>query len=138
MRQTSNMIFCGVFLLAGLSLLIGGLIAGYKTLQFIKSSISVSGEVIALRSGKFHPTIKFTTAEGEAVEYFQNGIIKGYDVGEKVTVLYDPQKVKEASVDSFIALWGVTIALLIGGLIFCIISVYKFLNPNSQSIEWNF
>jgi hypothetical protein len=118
----------GLFALVGVLVIVGVLVWGLQTYQFIKSSLSAQGTVAALNSGGSHPQIKFTTGEGKEVEYAQNGLIYGYRIGDQVTVLYDPQNPREASVNTLGALWGFNLLGFILGVCFTGIGLLKLLN----------
>lgn len=80
------------------------------------------------KQGGSQPQIKFTTADGEEIERAQNGLIGGYRVGDKVTVLYDARHLRQASVDTFSALRGSNLLALILGICFVGIACFKFVN----------
>jgi len=81
--------------------------------EFMQSASRAKGVVIRQNAGKHHVMISFTTGGGQVVEYAQNGHIS-YEVGEQLTVLYDPKEPKlTASTNAIGALWGNTIDLLI-------------------------
>lgn len=137
MPNSFNTIFCSLFIIIGLTLIIGNLAFGYQTLQFIKNASSAKGKVTELNSGQFHPQVAFTTQDGKQIQYPQNGLIKGYSVGEEVAVLYEPQNPQNACVDTFGALWGGYIFFFILGIVFIVIGTFKLLKPNSKWIYWN-
>ena len=51
---------------------------------------SAPGLVVKLDAGGVHPEIRFTTAAGQVVECPQGGMIWGYQVGDRVELLYEP------------------------------------------------
>lgn len=113
------------FLIIGLVVIISASLWGIFVYQFISQAAAVQGEVIKLNSGGSHPQIRFTTQEGKEIEYPQNGLIFGYEVGDKVGVLYDQRNPKNASVNTFGALWGFPILILTLGLIFVIVGIFQ-------------
>lgn len=84
-----------------------GLIASIQsTRQFLDAAVKAPGVVVALRAGGSHPTVEYTNTRGERISYPQNGLIFGFRVGDKVTVLYlkesdNPQQ----TIDRFGAVW---------------------------------
>lgn len=94
-------------------------------LNFFLTSNSADGEVVALNAGKRHVSIKFKTTNGKEITYPQNGFIS-YSVGEKVRVLYNPERPILASTDAIGALWSGTIALLQLTTIFSLVSIASF------------
>jgi hypothetical protein len=118
----------GFFALVGVLIIFGVLAWSLKTYQFINNSLSAQGTVVALNAGGSHPQIKFTTTEGKEIEYSQNGLIFGYQIGDQVTVLYNPQNPLEASVNTPGALWGFNLLGFILGVCFTGIGLLKLLN----------
>lgn len=110
----TRFLFAGV----GIVLVIIAVVSGISTRRFIARSAMAEGSVIKLNAGGSHPEIKFTTGDGREIEYPQNGLIGGYQTGDKVTVLYDPEDPHQCELNSSGALWGVTISMAIGGVIF--------------------
>ena len=137
MPKTFNTFFCFVFIVAGAILLTANLIIGSQTIQFAKNAFSAKGKVVKLNSGSSHPQIAFTTADGQEIQYPQNGLIGGYAEGDEVTVLYEPQNPKNACLDTFGALWGFNLSGIILSLAFICIGVFRFLYPNSKLITPN-
>ena len=126
--ENSQKVLCGLFGLIGLMIILGVLAWSLDTYRFVKGSASTEGIVMALNAGGSHPQIRFTTADGKEIEYSQNGLIGGYRVGDKATVLYDAQNPREASVDAFGALWGFNLLGFILGACFICIACFKYLN----------
>jgi len=55
----------------------------------------------------YHPHVRFVTAKGEPVEFTSSigSNPAGFDIGEHVTILYDPSDPQDARIDSFVQLW---------------------------------
>ncbi|WP_322091683.1 DUF3592 domain-containing protein [Paraburkholderia bannensis] len=68
-----------------------------ETLDFLRSSILVSGRVVDLPHGPNHPKITFTTKAGEQVSYTQNGFGFDMGVGDEVQVRYLPEDPKSSA-----------------------------------------
>lgn len=116
-----------VFLLIGLGLLAGGGYAASRTVAFLGTAASVEGTVVELvesvsrdsdghRSRTYRPTVEFQLGSGETRTFTSSmgSSPPAYDVGERVTVLYDPQDPGDARLQGTFALWGVS--LILGGM----------------------
>jgi hypothetical protein len=87
-------------------------------------------------SGIYCPTVEFTTASGERVQ-FQSSfgtMPASHKVGQTVKVLYDPHKPDAAEIDSGLSNWfvpGCLAAFAIGAFVFSVMFlVLFFLFPN--------
>lgn len=88
-------------------------------LAFLRDAQIADGHVERLNAGGSHPQVAFTTAAGERVSYPQGGMIFGYEPGQAVRVLYRPERPSlEPALDSFGALWGMTLMVALIGLTF--------------------
>jgi hypothetical protein len=104
----------------GICLLFAALFIGLAKLGFINASSTAPGTVVRLNAGGSHPEISFTTSSGEVIEYPQGGWIFGYQVGDIVTVLYDPQNPHEACIDNTSALWFAPFILSVISTVFIV------------------
>lgn len=124
------------FLAVGIAFL-GG--AGYyrkQTDALLKNAVEATGEVILMREEDRHiqpqhrgeaeetyrPVILFITREGRRVRY--ESIVSSYpprySAGDKVRILYDPDRPEEARIDDFTDLWLRPIFLAGVGLILAV------------------
>ncbi|HEL2977634.1 TPA: DUF3592 domain-containing protein [Stenotrophomonas maltophilia] len=88
-------------------------------LAFLQVAQIAEGRVVHLNAGGSHPEVAFTTAAGEQISYPQGGMIFGYEPGQVVRVLYRAERPKlDPSLDTFGALWGMTIMVALIGLTF--------------------
>lgn len=95
-----------------------------NTLDFLRSSILVSGQVADLPHGPNHPKITFITKAGERISYTQNGFGFDMGVGDEVQVRYLPDDPKSsARVDRVGAIWESSIGWSILGIGFAIYGV---------------
>jgi hypothetical protein len=121
-RKAPTFLF-GIFFVIGLGLL-GG--AGYLVLDTrndIARAETADGIVIDLVGERdsdgdtiYYPHVRYVTRSGEAVEFTTavGSSPPGFDVGERVSVLYDPAAPEEARIDTFFQLrFG---ALILGGI----------------------
>ena len=115
-----NTIRYWIFRVAGIGMILFVGVWTFSTYHFIQTASSAPGQVTQLRAGGSHPEIEFLSVEGKTISYPQNGLIFGYRVGDRVSVLYDPQRPYDACIDSFGALWGFHVMILFMGLVFVI------------------
>ncbi len=93
-------------------------------LEFLRDAQIADGHVERLNAGGSHPQVAFTTAAGEQVSYPQGGMIFGYKPGQAVRVLYRPARPDlEPALDTFGALWGMTLMAEVIGLTFVCVCV---------------
>lgn len=95
----------------------------FRTASFIERAERTEGEIIEMvaRSGSkgsttYAPVFTFADASGAShtIHSSTSSYPPRYHVGEKVTVLYDPKLPKDATLDGFFSLWGITVIL--GGM----------------------
>ncbi len=127
---------------------IGCLIGGIRALVLLRrrreTSTSATGIVVGLQkqvinpgtSGIYCPTVEFTTASGETVQFQSSfgSMPASHKVGQAVKVLYDPHKPDAAEIDSGLSNWFVPGCLMIfalGAFFFSLMFlVLFFLFPN--------
>ncbi|WP_175924537.1 DUF3592 domain-containing protein [Burkholderia latens] len=108
----------------GIAFLIIAAIIGWSTRGFLQTAIAVPGEVVSLNAGGSHPQIEFVTRAGERVSYPQGGMIYGTKVGDKVTVLYQPEApARTATIDKLGAVWNWTLMAAIFGVGFILFAL---------------
>jgi hypothetical protein len=96
----------------GAVFLVAAAVSAGMTLNFLKSSIVVPGDVVALNAGGSHPQIAFATRNGEQVSYPQGGLVFGTKIGDHVEVRYLADSPKQsATLNQFGAIWTLTILL---------------------------
>ncbi len=109
-----------LIVIVGAIIILASLLWGFSSRQFISSAAVAKGVVTKLDAGGSHPEIQFLTNAGEKIEYPQGGLIGGYQVGDRVSVLYDEKNPQTAVVNSFGALWGFPLLAFILGIWFII------------------
>ncbi|WP_431821534.1 DUF3592 domain-containing protein [Burkholderia sp. F1] len=98
-----------------------------STWDFLRTAIAVPGEVVSLNAGGSHPQVEFVTRTGERISYPQGGMIYGTKVGDKVTVLYQPEAPsRTATINPFGAVWNWTLLALISGVGFIFFALVNF------------
>jgi Protein of unknown function (DUF3592) len=112
----------------------------WRTSNFIQRSQAAAGIVTALKPVTrtdsdsnsditYAPVFSFKAADGKAysVTSHASSDPPGFDVGDEVTVLYDPSNPQQARIDTFWQLWAVPVVLgSIGTFFFIIASVFVF------------
>ena len=129
MKKTVNITFKIFFSIGVLMLLIAGYLY-YKSIEFKKNSLKTTAEVIELVSHQsnnnsimYSPKLSYVV-NGEKYFYTSNtsSSPSSYDIGEKVTVFYDPKNPNEIELDGLYSYFG-TLALTGMGLLFSIIGI---------------
>lgn len=133
------------FFVVGIALLAGAAISYTNTNDFIDTAVTTEGAVVDLLkirsddSYSYKPVIEFTAGNGQRVEFTSlvSSNPPAYSVGETVEVLYTPTDVQEAKINSFSALWGGFLVMLILGMIFSSIAGLMFLIGKLRSRRKN-
>lgn len=92
-------------LVIGAAASIGTAYSAYSTLNFINSTQTADGVVVATPIGPHHPDVVFTDASGNQVRFSANGDVS-QNMGDQVTVRYRleaPQR--SARIDTFWSRW---------------------------------
>ncbi|MGO4449725.1 DUF3592 domain-containing protein [Phyllobacterium sp. TAF24] len=101
-----------IITIIGVAFLVAAAISTGMTLRFIRSSIVVPADVVALNAGGSHPQIAFVTRNGEQISYPQGGLVFSAKVGDHVEVRYLADSPKQsATLNQFGAIWSLTILL---------------------------
>ncbi len=116
-----------LFLLIGIVLLVKAASHGNRTRAFLAGARESTGEVIALEEvppqqpgadqlETYRPVVVFTAEGGRQVRFesMASSNPPRYSVGDKVPVIYDPERPSEARIHSFHDLWFAP--ALFGGL----------------------
>lgn len=116
-----SVIFCGVF---AVFFLVAAVFSSLNTVDFLRTSILVPGEVVALNAGGSHPEIEFSTKDGQKISYPQGGLIFGMRVGDHVNVRYlaDSPGIT-ARLDKFGAIWSWSIGFGCMGAIALVLTI---------------
>jgi hypothetical protein len=119
-----------IFGLVGAGLLAAAIVIYAGNRSFEQHARRAAGHVVSLepsqgsdRSLTYLPIVQFTAEDGRTIE-FSSGVSSNppaYDVGEEVSVLYDPAKPTDAKIDAFWQVHFVTVVLGgIGSLFFIV------------------
>ena len=120
-----------IFLAASGILICAGIYTSLKTSNFETHASRAAGRVIenvpAMKMGEteanYYPKIEFETARGEGITVILNSGSNSpaFEVGQRVILLYDPQKPTHVEIDNFWSLWLLTMALSGIGAVFALI-----------------
>ncbi len=129
-----------LFVLLGVSVLIGGVVAAVKQSRQSARNVSATGTVVDLvkrvvnpgSAGVYCPVVDFATSTGQAVRFESEfGTMPAtHRLGQKIAVRYDPANPQKAEVDSATSRWlvpgcmiGMGLGFLGMGLIFLVIGI---------------
>ena len=129
-----NVVSRFVFILVGLALIAGGGYLAYQRSGTTLQGERTEGTVIRLREKERDPgespmiyhVFKFKAQDGQAytVEGAVGSTSGTYVVGEKIPVVYDPDRPREARIDSFSEMWMGPLVIFLMGFIFVILGLY--------------
>lgn len=112
-----------IFLLVGLALLAGTVWWAVSTRSFVARAAVAQGTVVALapssgskNSTVYHPVVDYVLPGGQMIEIRSSAGSSppAYSVGEKVEVLYLPDRPRDGRIRGVFSLWGGP--LILGGL----------------------
>ncbi|NTX18862.1 MULTISPECIES: DUF3592 domain-containing protein [Burkholderia] len=110
-----------IAMIIGAAVLAFCVVQAYRTMVFLSHASRAPG-VVVKSSG--HPTIRFETAQGQRIEFVQNGGMDG-PPGTVVQVAYDPAAPAEtARAATFLAIWGDVLWGLPAGLGFLVLPLF--------------
>ena len=119
------------FLVGGICMLVAGSVTYLYARAFVQDASKAGGIVVEMveRRGDsgvmFAPVVAFSDAEGKEHKIYSttSSYPPSYRVGEKVTVLYDPNSPDEGKLDAFFGLWLVPFILTVIGVTHSLIGV---------------
>ena len=118
-----------VFTTVGVVLLVGAGIVSQKTRSFLADAAKAEGTVIELKASRskdsttYRPVVRFIDPNGQTVEFTSSTGSNPplYQAGQKVEVLYRPTEPRNAKINGFFSLWGVSAIMAgMGGVFFLI------------------
>jgi hypothetical protein len=123
-QMITGLIFIGI---GGVFILVA-LISLYRTRRFVEESVPALGEVIGLHERRgddvtYSPVIRFPVPGGGVVEFTEttSSYPAGYQVGDRVRVLYHREDLRRARVASTWRLYMLAmISGLLGGIFFVV------------------
>lgn len=130
-------IISAVFSTAGIGMLVVSFFIFSNTSRFIANATEAEGKVIAFERSRsssssgasssttYRPVVEFTTATGKKIEFTSSvgSSPPSHQVGESVTVLYNPADPYSARIKSFFQLWFGFLIVFFLGLVFAAIGV---------------
>jgi hypothetical protein len=132
-----KVVFCIIFSLVGLGLLIGAYFLSRNTREFLAVSKHARGEVIDMireestsgtgskrrTSSTYFPEIRFTSEDGVTVEFrgSSGSNPPSYHRGQSIDVLYNPSSPHDARINGWFELWGGAVICCVIGVVFLLI-----------------
>lgn len=119
-----------IFGLVGLAIMIGGGFALDYSRSFSKDGVQTPGIVVDLDysrdsdgDGSYRPVVEYRDSEGRTRTYHSStgSNPPSYDVGERVTIIYQRDNPTRAIIDGFFDRWFLPVFLLCFGGIFAIV-----------------
>lgn len=120
-----------IFSLVGTAGMAGAFLGYEHVRAFLKTAQKSEGMVVELSrhssgasiksSGNyFYPVVKFKTLGGKEIEFVSSAGANPaeYEVGDKVSVFYDPLRPHQAKINSFLDVWLFPVISLFLGIIF--------------------
>ena len=128
-----------IFVLVGLALIAGGIWMLYQRSDTSLLGERAEGTVVRLiekaepgETPVIYPFFKFKAENGKT--YTVKGGVgsnpAAYTVGEKLSVVYDPDRPQDAHIDSFTELWLAPLVLLLMGFIFVLAGLFGRVQRN--------
>jgi hypothetical protein len=112
---------CFVMLFVGFCMFAGGVVSAIQTELFLRSSASVTGTVVSLRSkvddgdSSYAPVFSFTAGDGRSYTVASHNFSSPPDFspGQSVAILYMKDRPEDARIDTFYQVWGMAEVLAI-------------------------
>lgn len=142
MKEKSKLLKGVGLLFLGIILLVIGVYLFKDKVEFLNSSIQVEGTIVDVESSRskgttyYYPVISFQAVDSNTYTFSsETGSSAAFDFskGDKLSVRYKAESPQLAKVDSFIELWGLSIALLIAGIVILLVGVGIFYRYFSTS-----
>jgi len=122
--------FVRLFMVVGVAALLGGVALWVNTRMFVARAHSVPGTVVRLESYEdsdhdtlYRPIVEYKKLNGQDASFSGHGSKPAaYDVGEAVTVLYDPNDPSDSRIADFWQLWGASAGVFALGTIFIVVT----------------
>lgn len=120
------------FVAIGIVLLLIGAVLLVRTAQFVTKAEHATGTVVGVSretdsDGEvfFYPVVRFTTADGEQIQFKSSSGSSpaSHDTGDTVGVLYDLDDPGDAELSGFLDLWGLPIIFFFIGTVFVGVSL---------------
>jgi hypothetical protein len=122
------------FLAIGVLALVWGAVELTRTAHFVRTSEHATGTVVDVSRETdsdgdefFYPVVRFTTADGEQIEFKSDSGSNpaSHSTGDEVDVLYDPDDPRDAQLSGFFDLWLFTIVPFAIGAGFLAVATFQ-------------
>jgi len=140
------------FMVIGGLMLVAAIWFYWNTQQFLQTAAQVEGVVVAFvesrqansKAIQYAPVVRYVAQDGREVEFTSSvsSYPAGYDIGEKVPLLYLASEPEKAKLNTYFSLWGGATVLGILGLVFfsigaAIMLFAKHSNRNEAYLKTN-
>jgi hypothetical protein len=112
-----------VLIIAGAVLTLGGIRELARVLGLRRNGLRAEGIVVgheeesSTRTIAFYPVVRFTTADGRAIEFTSRlSLPIVMEVGKRVPVRYHRDNPERAVIDTFVRTWAMPVTVLLAGL----------------------
>ncbi len=131
-----------VFLLIGVGVLVGDFFVVKSTMSFLSNSEKVEGSVIDIVKSRssdgdymYRPEISFVDTTGQTITFTLSisSSMPTYQVGEKVSVLYDKNNSQSAKINTFFQLWFGPIIMTVLGVIFFLVGLLVLIKQKRKT-----
>ena len=141
-KESLGRVFGIGFISIGSLIAIAGLVWLIRTASFVSTAAKAPGQVTAMERSQgshgfstFHPVFTFTDGSG-IIHTQRSSFGYSFEVGERVTVLYDAAIPKHSKIESFQTVWlGPLICSGLGMLLGCFASFWLSLWSGAARIE---
>jgi hypothetical protein len=108
-------LIAGFMLSAAALCLVVAIVSFIYSWNFISHAARATGQVTSLteRSGNYYPVVSFDDAGGDHHTLYSSmgSSPPGYQVGDRVTILYAPGNPANARIDSFLSTWIIPLVM---------------------------
>lgn len=133
MERLPGMIFFGIGLaMLAVALIVGGLAISFRMGADMATGTVSENELRHYSDGNSYcPIVDFTTRLGQTYSHHSDVCSwpPSFEVGQKVTIYYDPANPNNSQLDSFLGVWFIPVLFTFMGLVFGGIG-YFILFPN--------
>lgn len=122
-----------LFIMAGIGMVVAALFLLHGVYEFMTEAVTAEGTVVELVKSRnlSKPVVKFVTQQGQEIVFHSaiSSTPPAYSVGEKVEVIYLPDRPASAKINDFFSVWWRSFVMgFIGGMVI-LTGVIKIYGP---------